>query len=235
MVRGGPAVAVAVALVVLLAAGAAPVGAQQSDAPGGSTLRRARLRVVVESPTRARVEAALELAGSDGAELLLTSFAGQRIDWVAAETDGGRFEPRDVGGDGAAVHRVRVPGGDGVTGSVYLTYDVSVPEGRAYRFPLPVPQVPADPAGHTVLVEVELPAGMRYTGDGFPGFDEVSTAGARELLRARTVGVPSFVHVVFDEDGGGWPMPLRLQAGALGLVLLPLIAFWLHRRRRQAP
>lgn len=245
--HGGGGVPGLVIAALLVAAPFPASGQQLADEAGvDGSLRRARLRVEPVSATRARVSVALELGGGGPVDLLLAYFAGQSVHWLRAEADGVAFEPGAGSGDGSAVHRIRVPAGPGArpaaerSRSVYLDYEVTVPAARGYRFPLPVPDAPVDPAGHSVTIEVLLPVGTRYAGDGFPGFDRVEESAGGQVLRGRPVAVPAFAHVVFAETPGSWPMPLRVQAAAVVLTLVPLALFglwlrWRHRGRAATP
>ena len=198
-------------------------------------LRRARFDLRPLSPSRAEVSAAYELAGHGSLELLLAWFEGQQLEVSAIRLGGEEISAEAEAVRSVAVERLLLPLGTSPSGSdhsLYMTYTVQVPEDRAFRFPIPVPRTRPHPEGPEVAVSVELPAGARYGGDSFPGFSELEEVGGEQRLRARLAGVPAFVHVVFGPEASVWPIPRRLQAGALALALLPFVVFALRRRRR---
>lgn len=212
----------------------APVvpAAQESVGESAPVLRLARFEVELSDPTRADVRVSLELGGGAPLELTMVWFDGQRIEDLRVRQDAAELALRPEGE--GRVRRLHLPAVETATRSLYLEYTVAVASANAFRFPLPVPDVSADPAGSAVVVEVLLPADTVYRDDGFPSFARAGEREGRRLLRARVVGVPGFVHVVFGRQGDLLGAPARIQAVALAFVLLPLAIFtWRAWRRRQ--
>lgn len=227
-------------ILILSAVIAAPALAQEPAAgnPPGVFLRRARIDVRPQSAARAEVTAAYEIDGSGPVALLVPWFEGQSLEVSSLRVDGAEVPATRVSPRGGAVRRLGLQLDSAApdatdSHSIYLTYTVGVPEDRLFRYPVPVPEARSHPEGQEVAVEVLLPPGARFGGDGFPGFSEVRNVEGSERLRAQLASVPAFVHVVFGPASSAWPVPRRLQAGALLLTFLPVLLWGWSRWRLQ--
>ncbi len=182
----------ALALATTLAPGNAAVAGAigQEDVADAALLRRAEVRLELLDATRARIDATFELASVAPTPILITWFPGQTLDQIVVVADGVAVEPVLSDRQGA-IRVLELPGSPSI---VNVRYRVSVDGAYAYRFPLPVPSIPADPAADSVVLWARLPEGAEYDSNSFPHF---LVRQDDAMLRADLVAVPGFVHLVF--------------------------------------
>lgn len=188
-----------------------------------------------ESHLSARVSIDLEIAGPGELGLMIIWYPGQEVSRLRGRVDGVSVAVELGAADGTALRRLLVmpPEGGGPIRSLLLEYTVTVPERRAFRFPLVVPTATPAPGDRIVNLTVELPAGLEYNGDSFPRMVRQSRAGEGPVvLRARTAGVPSLAHVVFS-GAGIPPAAVGLTWVAWLLLGATAAAGWLFWRRRR--
>lgn len=178
------------------AAVAAPAGQEQTAPVPG--LLAAELRVAPLQPTRATVEATFDLALTQPLDVLITWFPGQALEQLVVTADGVELEIAILDRPGA-VRALRIPG---TPRALTVRYQVVVPAGYAYRYPLPVPDTTTEAASESVVLQADLPAGASLRGRSFP---HLLASDDGQTLRATMVAVPGFTHLVFGDSPATGP------------------------------
>lgn len=191
----------------------------------------ADVRLDVLSPTQARITIELAVAAERSVELTLATFPDSAAPpEVLLRQEGDARALPLAGGEGQVV-RLSYRPRSGV-GPASLSYLVQAPDRYAYRFPLLVPTASPDADGAAIAIQVTLPPGARFSGDGFPKLAVSEERGGREVLRGRAAAMPGFVHVVFSDRRPWIARHHLIEIVALLVVAVPAIGMLRSWRRR---
>jgi len=158
------------------------------------------VRVQPLGPTRALVEARFEVRGTGPLRVLITWFPGQRLEDLRAPVDGQAVAPELSGAD-TGMGRVEISSAAAMT-VVMIAYRVTVPDGVAYRYPLPVPEATPDAATESVHLMAIVPSPTWPATAGFPRFRVAARAAGATTVRADLVAVPGFTHLPYGPAAG---------------------------------
>lgn len=226
-----------IALCVAVAGMAAPISAQEGDAPA-ATLSAAEITIDAGEQTTvdATYEFTVESAGSGENALSAISgtmwlFPDHAVGDVSATVNGEEVSP-EVTRENRFM-RVSVPVSDvsdGDTVSVDLSYTVADPTGQL-KTPLWAPEFVTSGTDQAVSVTVSLPSDSQVHGAAFPRVDSVSGS----TLSYELLHMPGFISVEYGSGAGSLlSLDVVTTLVGVGLILGFLGAWFLWRRRAVA-
>lgn len=223
-----------IVLTVVLAGMAAPIAAQEGEAPA-ATLSAATIQVDAGETTQVTASYEFTVSSAGSGEKALSAISGtmwrfpnHEVSGLSATVNGESVEPDVTRSDRHMT--VALPVSDvseGDTVEATVTYTVAGPTG-SLKAPLWVPEFQTGGTDRVIDMTVTLPDGSNVHGAAFPKVDTVSGS----TLSYNMLHMPGFVDVEYG-PGGGSLLDLDTLSTLLGLLLIfGILGGWLAWRRR---